>query len=281
MLKKIIKAMIPPILLRLKHIGAPFYGIKGEFSSWTDAEEALQRKGLQDYAADNILQTVWKAIQTVREGEAEFERDGVLFYKKDYNYPLLAALFYSLASIGKSANILDFGGSLGSTYYQNRTLLSGLGMRVCWNIVEQEKFVELGCNELPEIQFYSSIEEFCKSGKTADILLLSSVLQYFDEPYRYLERCIKAGFQYILVDRTFFNFDEDQDRIAVQYVSPEIYTAQYPVCLLSYNKVIHRMKSAGYKEVFHWNSFDCMPVDNGDILQRRILTSKGFLVVRA
>ena len=83
MLKKIIKAMIPPILLRLKHIGAPFYGIKGEFSSWKDAEEALQRKGLQDYAADNILQTVWKAIQTVREGEAEFERDGVLFYKKE------------------------------------------------------------------------------------------------------------------------------------------------------------------------------------------------------
>ena len=118
MLRKIIKAMISPILWRLKYIGEPFYGIKGEFSSWQEAEDTLQRDGLQDYAADNILQTVWRAVQTAREGKAEFERDGVRFYEKDYNYPLLAALFYSLASMGKSANILDFGGSLGSTYYQ-------------------------------------------------------------------------------------------------------------------------------------------------------------------
>lgn len=44
--------MIPPILLRLKYIGEPFYGIKGEFSSWQEAEDTLQRDGLQDYAAD-------------------------------------------------------------------------------------------------------------------------------------------------------------------------------------------------------------------------------------
>lgn len=279
MLKKIIKAMIPPILLRLKHIGAPFYGIKGEFSSWQEAEDTLQRDGLQDYAADNILQTVWKAVQAVREGKVEFERDGVLFYEKDYNYPLLAALFYSLASIGKSVNILDFGGSLGSTYYQNRMLLAGLGMNVHWNIVEQENFVELGRNELPEIQFYSSIEEFCRSGKTADILLLSSVLQYFDEPYRYIERFLDAGFKYILVDRTVFNFDEEQDRIAVQYVPPEIYEAQYPIWLLSYEKVMRMMRNAGYKEVCRWDSFDRMPVKDS-FFQQRTLISKGFLLKR-
>ena len=280
MLKKIIKAMIPPILLRLKHIGAPFCGIKGEFSSWQEAEDTLQRDGLQDYAADNILQTVWKAVQAVREGKAEFERDGVLFYEKEYNYPLLAALFYSLASIGKSANILDFGGSLGSTYYQNRMLLAGLGMNVYWNIVEQENFVELGRNELPEIQFYSSIEEFRRSGKTADILLLSSVLQYFDEPYRYIERFLDAGFKYILVDRTVFNFDEEQDRIAIQYVPPEIYAAQYPIWLLSRSKIIHMMETAGYKAVFHWDSFDRIPVDRDGFFQSEVLTSKGFLMVR-
>ena len=100
---------LPPLcpVLVYHSIGAPFYGIKGEFSSWKDDEEALQRKG-QDYVADNILQTVWKAIQTVREGEAEFEREGVLFYKKDYTYPLLAALFYSLAGIRKKCEHLGF-----------------------------------------------------------------------------------------------------------------------------------------------------------------------------
>ena len=280
MLRQIIKAMLPPILLRLKHIGAPFYGIKGEFSSWKDAEGALLRSGLQNYAADNILQTVWKAIQTVREGKAEFERDGVLFYEKDYNYPLLAAMFYSLARIGKNANILDFGGSLGSTYYQNKTLMSEMGINIHWNIVEQSRFVEIGRNKLPEIQFYTSIEEFCESNKTKDVLILSSVLQYFDEPYRYLEQCLHAGFQYILVDRTLFNFDADRDLIAIQYVSPEIYAAQYPVWLLSRSKIMHMMQTAGYKEVFRWDSFDRIPVDRGGFLQSEVVTSKGFLMVK-
>ena len=165
MLKKILKALLPPIVLQLRYIGRPFYGIKGDFASWEEAEGVLQHEGLQDYAADNILQTVWEAVQTVREGKAEFERDGVLFYEKDYNYPLLAALFYALARLGKAANILDFGGSLGSTYYQNRQILLETGMTVDWNIVEQEKFVKLGRSHLPEIQFFLLSKSSCKQEK--------------------------------------------------------------------------------------------------------------------
>lgn len=279
MLKKIIKALLPPIVLQLRHIGRPFYGIKGDIASWEEAEGVLQHDGLQDYAADNILQTVWEAVRTVREGKAEFERDGVLFYEKDYNYPLLAALFYALARLGKEANILDFGGSLGSTYYQNRQILLEAGMTVYWNIVEQEKFVELGRSHLPEIQFFPSVEEFMQAGKAADILLLSSVLQYFDEPYRYLERMLKAKFRYILIDRTFFNFEPHRDRLAVQYVPPTIYKAQYPVWLLSYEKVMRMMGNAGYKEIYCWDAADHMPVKNGRFRQK-ILISRGCLMER-
>ena len=279
MLKKIIKALLPPIVLQLRYIGRPFYGIKGDFVSWEEVEGVLQHEGLQDYAADNILQTVWEAVRTVREGKAEFERDGVLFYEKDYNYPLLAALFYALARLGKAANILDFGGSLGSTYYQNRQILLETGMTVDWNIVEQEKFVKLGRSHLPEIQFFSSIEEFMQAGKAADILLLSGVLQYFDEPYRYLERMLKAKFRYILIDRTFFNFEPHRDRLAVQHVPPAIYKAQYPVWLLSYEKVMRMMEEAGYRDICRWDSFDRIPVAYG-VSQKKDLISKGYLMLR-
>ena len=277
MLKQLIRTVFPPCILELGSLIRPFYGLRGNFSSWDAAEQLLQHEGLQDYTADNILQTVWEAVRTVREGKAEFERDGVLFYEKDYNYPLLAALFYALARLGKAANILDFGGSLGSTYYQNRQILLETGMTVDWNIVEQAKFVELGRSRLPEIQFFPSIEEFMQAGKAADILLLSSVLQYFDEPYRYLERMLKAKFRYILIDRTFFNFEPHRDRLAVQHVPPAIYKAQYPVWLLSYEKVMRMMEEAGYRDICRWDSFDRIPVKDS-FFRCKILPSKGFLL---
>lgn len=277
MLKQIIKALTPPALLQLRHLVQPFYGIKGDFASWEEAEAFLRDRGLKNYEADNILQTVWESIRQVREGNALFERDGVLFYEQAYNYPLLAALLYALRNLGGDVDILDFGGSLGSTYYQNRELLSAASNEVRWSIVEQEKFVRLGQEKLPEISFFTTIDEFLAAGKSPDLLLLSSVLQYFDDPYAYVAQMLKANFQYIIIDRTFFNFDTDKDRLAIQYVSPEIYEAQYPVWLLSYEKMMRIMTKAGYREIFHWDSFDRMPVRIG-WGRTRALSSKGILM---
>lgn len=277
--KKMIKAFIPPVFLSLRNVVQPFYGIEGKFPSWAEAQAALNHDGLADYAADNILQTVWQAIQAVREGKAEFERDGVLFYEKDYNYPLLAALFYALAHVGQRADILDFGGSLGSTYFQNKDMLAAYGDDIHWSIVEQKHFVEFGRERLPEIQFFFSVDDFLTAGKSSDILLLSSVLQYFDDPYQYLAQILKAKFKYMLVDRTLFNFGGEGDRIAIQYVPPTIYAAQYPVWLLSYEKVMYMMKEGGYREICRWDSFDRMLVRDG-LFRQRTLCSRGVLMER-
>lgn len=202
------------------------------------------------------------------------------FYKQDYNYPFLAALFYALngcLSSGEHPCVLDFGGSLGSTFFQNRKLLTHFSCR--WHIVEQPHFVEAGRANVPEIMFYESIESYIEQ-EPADVLLLSSVLQYFDQPYAYLERMLAGSFKYILVDRSIFNDrDSDNDRVAIQTVSPSIYPASYPVWLLSLEKVQERMRQAGYAEVMHWESFDRMPVKE-KCGRQWILPSRGFLMER-
>lgn len=280
-LNKVLKAILPPILtdiLRSLRKGK-FYGLSGDFVSWAEAKEYVAREYGSGYAADNILEQVLAAIQEVRLGRAVFERDGCLFYEQEYNYPFLAALFYSLndclSTRGGHVDILDFGGSLGSTFFQNRKLLAPFSCR--WHIVEQPHFVQTGRANVPEITFHESVEAYMENGESTDVLLLSGVLQYFDQPYTYLERMLSCGFKYILMDRTFFNDREpDKDRLTVQTVPPVIYSAAYPAWLLSGRRVGERIEQTGYEKVMQWESLDKMPVEEANG-RRWTLPSLGIL----
>ncbi|MBE6094904.1 MAG: methyltransferase, TIGR04325 family [Schwartzia succinivorans] len=280
--KNVLKKVLPPILLDAFHFMHPgeFYGLSGSFSSWEEAEQHLQKEFGAGYAEGNILQQVLAAVQEVRAGRAVFERDGVLFYEQEYNYPFLAALFYALngclSSGSKHPCVLDFGGSLGSTFFQNRGILAPFSCR--WHIVEQPHFVEVGRLHVPEITFHESVESYIEHGDPPDVLLLCSVLQYFDRPYEYMDRILGGHFKYILVDRSFFNDKEpDNDRLVIQTVSPSIYSAAYPAWLLSMERVRGRIEREGYEKVMQWEAFDRMPVKEEDG-ERWILPSRGFLV---
>ena len=73
--------------------------------------------------AQDILDKVLAATLKVKQGQAVFERDSVLFDEIEYSWPLLAGLMWAAASNGGKLNVLDFGGALGSSYYQNRKFL--------------------------------------------------------------------------------------------------------------------------------------------------------------
>jgi len=64
--------------------------------------------------------------------------------------------------------------------------------------------------------------------------LLSSVLQYLEDPYSVLDELVHSGADIILIDRTSFH-DGDNDFIAVQKVREAIYPASYPVWIFSKN----------------------------------------------
>ncbi len=61
-------------------------GWSGDYSSWKSAQQHCV-----GYDAANILEKVKDAILKVKNGEAVYERDSVLFYKIEYAYPLLSA----------------------------------------------------------------------------------------------------------------------------------------------------------------------------------------------
>lgn len=157
-------------------------------------------------------------------------------------------------------NVLDFGGALGSTYFQSRAVLKNAK----WNIVEQENFVQYGKQNIPEINFYGTVDE-CLSGQgNINCVLFSSVLQYLGEPYSVLKNVLQYKVKYLLVDRTPFNF-EARDRIVLQNVPEQIYKAVYPLQLFDGEKFMQKICRAGYKEIFKFvQPLDKVPLIEND-----------------
>lgn len=123
--------------------------------------------------------------------------------------------------------MLDFGGSLGSSYFQNRSFLSGI-KNLKWCIVEQKHFVESGKEnfENNQLKFYYTVEE-CLKENQPNVLLLSSVIQYLDTPHEWLEKLVAYNIPYIIVDRTSF-IENDKDVVSLQHIPDYIYQASYP-----------------------------------------------------
>jgi len=90
-------------------------------------------------------------------------------------------------------NVLDFGGSLGSSYFQNRELLKILPT-IRWNVVEQAHYVKAGQTYIQDeqLRFYPSIHE-CLAENKVNAILLSSVLQYLSDPQTSCSPCWPWG----------------------------------------------------------------------------------------
>lgn len=232
--------LIPNIVFRVYRMIAGQSLFKGNYATW---EEARKESG--GYDSEQILTKVRGSLLKVKNGEAVYERDSVLFEKVQYSWPLLAALLWIVSQKGNRLNLVDFGGSLGSTYYQNRKFLSHLGA-VRWSIVEQRRFVECGKRDFEDdrLKFYEDLET-CVRDQRPDAILLSSVLQYLERPYDLLEKIFSSGFEFILVDRTPL-LEKGEERIAVQTVPREIYDASYPVRFFNREKFLSRF-SKGYE----------------------------------
>jgi putative methyltransferase (TIGR04325 family) len=206
------------------------YDLIGDFGSW---EEAVQAR--TDYDSEIILKKTKVALLKVKNGEAVYERDSVLFNEIQYSWPLLAGLMWVAAQSGGKLNVLDFGGSLGSTYFQNLAFLRSLS-EVRWNIVEQPRHVEMGKKwfENDKIIFYQSIEE-CLAQTSPNIIILSSVLQYLKNPYNVLSKLLGINCNATIIDRTPF-WNREYDRLSIQQVDPRIYKASYPFWIFSLDK---------------------------------------------
>lgn len=230
--RETLRSVVPPVFIHLAkrlHGKAPIvaYGLSGNYRSWGEAVAAST-----GYDDEGILEKTRSALLAVKNGEAACERDSVLFDKIEYAWPVLAGLMWVAARCGGELNVLDFGGSLGSIYFQNRAFLSALP-EVRWNIVEQPGHVRAGKAEFEDdhLRFYADIGD-CVAATQPNVVLLSSVLQYLERPHAVLDQVLELPCEHVIIDRTPF-WAGPSDRLCVQTVPPSIYPASYPSWIFS------------------------------------------------
>ena len=248
-LRQIIKKITPPIFLDIFRRRISKYGFFGNFLTWKDTVNAST-----GYNTNEIIKKVKHSLLKVKSGEAIYERDSVLFDKIHYSWPLLTCLLWIASQKGNRLNLIDFGGSLGSSYFQNRKFLVHL-KELKWNIIEQEKMVECGKKyfENEYLKFYFSLDD-CIKEQNPDAILLSSVIQYIEKPYGLLKKIINYGLEFIIIDRTAF-VKGDKDRLTVQKVSPKIYKASYPAWFFSETKFLKSFEGR-YELIEEFNALD-------------------------
>lgn len=237
---------------------------RGDYSSWGEASAAAG-----GYGTDVILRKVVEATRAVRDGKAVWERDTVLFYEPVCHGPLLAALRQVAEESGGRLSVLDFGGALGSTWWQHREWLKDL-TEVRWSVVEQAAFVEAGRSEFEvgPLRFYRTIEE-CVRAELPNVVLLSSVLPYLETPHALLADVAARDIDYLIIDRNGFS-KKGRDWLTVQHVSPVIYAVSYPCWFFDREGLLAPLM-AEWKVVAEWPTFDEPGADyeyRGLMLQR-------------
>ena len=233
--KAIVKRWIPAALRRTV-FPAGDNEYSGNFTSW--AEAARRCSG---YDEPSILDKTRAALLRVKRGEAVYERDSVLFDRIEYSYPLLAYLLYVATRCDDRLRVLDFGGSLGSSYYQNRGCLGQL-REFAWGIVEQAAYVEAGKRDFEDgtLRFFDS-PQACQRTLQPNVLLLSSVLQYLESPLTWLSDAREWGIDYIIIDRAPL-VDGAPSRLTIQTVPPSIYRARYPCWILNESEMLDALR---------------------------------------
>ncbi|MGF1534210.1 MAG: methyltransferase, TIGR04325 family [Bernardetiaceae bacterium] len=196
---------------------------EGNHELW-ELAQTLCPKG---YSDEQILDRVREATLKVKRGEAAYERDSVTFDEIQHNWAMLAHLFYVAMQHQGQLYVIDFGGALGSLYFQHRAYLNDLS-DFRWTVVEQPHFVRCGQKEVAfeNLYFAYTVEEAIHSS-IAHVLVLSGVLQYLPDPYATITKLKKHRFPYLIIDRTAF-IEDAPDRLTIQHTPEAIIQSAYP-----------------------------------------------------
>jgi putative methyltransferase (TIGR04325 family) len=269
-LRHVVKQIVPPLLLGvarravLKIKGGISFDYK--YSSWEVAEKAAR-----GYDDEVIVEKVATSARLVASGSAVYERDSVIFDEIQYSWPLLAGLLLAAASVGK-LRVVDFGGSLGTTFRQNKKFIDRLPIESQWRVVEQEKFVEIGRQEFTtkNLSFYLSIMDARLDG--VDVVVFGGSICYVGDPYKYINQAVEIDAEFIVFDRTPMT-TMTCDTFAVQHIPADIYKASFPVRSFNYDN-LYRVIQSKYELVEKWIcdlQVDPQSTAMGFIFKRRLV----------
>lgn len=224
---------------------------EGSYKNWHDAEMAAA-----GYDATDLVTRLVNAARTVKRGEAAWEQDGVIHTETPSDFPVLTGLLrIALERRLDCLHIVDFGGGFGSSYYQCRAHLPR-SLCLDWRIVEQPSLVRYGIAEFttPQLRFFPSLEAATAiEDVPADVVLLSSVLQYLEHPYRLLDEIAQQAIPYLLIDRHPCSFTREM--ITVQHIPASLYRASYPSWLFDRQRFIEYLER-NYELISQWDGKD-------------------------
>ena len=251
-MKKFILKTLPPVVYEsYLLISKKKILFQGEYGSWVEAFD-----NCTGYDSEEILADVLESSIRVKNGDAAFCRDGVFFNKIQYSWPVTTSLLWVALRTNSELNVLDFGGSLGDCYFQNRNFLTNIS-RVSWHIVEQPHFVEAGKKNIEDncLKFFSSIQKSVNV-QTPDIILLSSVLQYLPNPHGILSELLETAPKAIIIDRTPFLIDGENSVIKIQKNPKSLGSSSYPCHFFNFDELIGPIKRKGYRIIEDFDSLD-------------------------
>ncbi len=248
-IKRLFRSVCPPVIKDLlTWLMGRQVRWSGAFSSFAEAS-----MGARGYNDPDILRRVEDSVRSVLAGQAAYERDGVLFHDAEVRGLCLAAI--GLAALpGRPTMVVDFGGSLASTWLQHRRAIS---FALDWRVVEQPHFVDSGKNLFGAVlnapRFYGSINDALNSQEEPDLVLVSAVLHYLPDPEKIIREILEARPRFILVERT--PEGGSQERFCLQEVPARIYPASYP-CRIFATGAIQRLMGPGYQLIATEDSLD-------------------------
>lgn len=260
-----INLLLPPILRKLLlRLGFGGNLFNHGFDSWEAARIASS-----GYAALEITNRLVEATKKVRDGEFASERDGFLLQEIQYSWPVLTALLATPRK-GPALRVLDWGGSLGSTYRQNREILEFAGIELEWVVVEQSHLVSIGESEFADgkLEFRANLEGLTKG--EFDVALFASSICYVPDAEAVLSSVTALEPKRIIFDRTPETTGRD-DLYGVQRVGSKIYKASYPIRSFGRGKIESILKPT-YTKLLEW---EC------DLQPDPQTVSKGYLFSRS
>jgi putative methyltransferase (TIGR04325 family) len=192
--RNVLRLLTPPLVWRLARHLRQDQELEGPFASWEIA--ARRATGWHDPRLDELALAA--ALQ-VKEGAAAFERDSRTYDRIFYSPIIVAALLLALARY-RRLNVIDFGGSLGSAYFQHLNLIRALpDVPVSWNVVERPALAKIGVArfQTSELRFHDDLAAVQLDDA---VLLFTGSLDYLPDAFGLLEQAV-GRIHIVVLDR--------------------------------------------------------------------------------